>query len=168
MKYSSTERPSRKFDLIGRGMISPFGLATRPRMPAICRTCIMFPRAPEWTIIQIGLVAGKWSSISLATSLVACVQISMSSWRRSSSVIRPFSYWLWTFSALASNVSSVLAFVGGVTTSSIEIVTPERVAQWKPVSFNASSVAATSTFGYRSARSLTIAESCFLSTTRFT
>ena len=34
MKYSSTDRPSRKFDLIGRGMISPFGLATRPRMPA--------------------------------------------------------------------------------------------------------------------------------------
>ena len=36
---------------------------------------------------------------------------------------------------------------GGVTTSSIEIVTPERVAQWKPVLFNASSVAATVTFG---------------------
>ena len=34
MKYSSTDRPSRKFDLIGRGMISPFGLATRPRIPA--------------------------------------------------------------------------------------------------------------------------------------
>ena len=33
MKYSSTDRPSRKFDLIGRGMISPLGLATRPRMP---------------------------------------------------------------------------------------------------------------------------------------
>ncbi|SKF62310.1 Uncharacterised protein [Mycobacteroides abscessus subsp. abscessus] len=35
MKYSRTERPSRKFDLIGRAMISPFGLATRPRMAAI-------------------------------------------------------------------------------------------------------------------------------------
>jgi hypothetical protein len=51
MKYSSTDSPSRKFDLIGRGMISPFGLATRPRMPAICRICMMFPRAPELAIM---------------------------------------------------------------------------------------------------------------------
>jgi hypothetical protein len=39
-----------EFDLIGRGMISPFGLATRPRIPAICRICIQLPRAPEETI----------------------------------------------------------------------------------------------------------------------
>ena len=32
---------------------------------------------------------------------------------------------------------------GGVTTSSMEIVTPERVAQWKPAALSASSVAAT-------------------------
>ena len=51
MKYSSTDSPSRKFDLIGRGMISPFGLATRPRMPASCRICMMFPRAPEFAIM---------------------------------------------------------------------------------------------------------------------
>ena len=36
---------------------------------------------------------------------------------------------------------------GGVTTSSMEMVTPERVAQWKPVSLRASSVAATCTLG---------------------
>ena len=30
----STDRPSRKLALIGRGMMSPFGLATRPRMAA--------------------------------------------------------------------------------------------------------------------------------------
>ena len=71
MKYSSTDRPSRKLDLIGRGMISPFGLATRPRMPAIWRTCIMFPRAPEWTIMWTGLVGGKLSCMALATSSVA-------------------------------------------------------------------------------------------------
>ncbi len=47
MKYSSTERPSRKLALIGRGMISPRGLATRPRIPASWRICMMFPRAPE-------------------------------------------------------------------------------------------------------------------------
>ena len=51
MKYSSTVRPSRKFALIGRGMISPFGLATRPRIPAIWRICMMFPRAPELAIM---------------------------------------------------------------------------------------------------------------------
>ena len=51
MKYSSTVRPSRKLDLIGRGMISPFGLATSPRMPATWRICIAFPRAPELAIM---------------------------------------------------------------------------------------------------------------------
>ena len=44
--------------------------------------------------MKTGLVFGKSSSIASATSLVAWVQISMSSWRRSSSVIRPRSYWL--------------------------------------------------------------------------
>src|SRR6266542_1274411 len=40
MKYSTTDRPSRKLDLIGRGMVSPLGLETSPRMPAICLTVI--------------------------------------------------------------------------------------------------------------------------------
>src|SRR5437763_237358 len=66
MKNSSTDRPSRKLALIGRGMISPLGLATRPRMPAICRICIMFPRAPEPTIMWTGLYFGKLASISRA------------------------------------------------------------------------------------------------------
>jgi hypothetical protein len=79
MKYSSTDSPSRKLDVIGRGMVSPFGLETRPRMPAICRTCMMLPRAPELTIIHTELVVGKAASMSSATSAVACVQISMSS-----------------------------------------------------------------------------------------
>ena len=48
-------------------------------------------------------------------------------------------------------------------TSSMAMVTPARVAQWKPFSFSASSDAATWTFGYFSARSLTIAPSAFLS-----
>ena len=39
------------------------------------------------------------------------------------------------------------AFSGGVTTSPMETVTPERVAQWKPAAFSASRVAATCTFG---------------------
>jgi hypothetical protein len=147
MKYSSTDRPSRKLALIGRGMISPFGLATRPRMPAIWRTCIQLPRAPEWTIMKTGLVRGNASSIDLATSLVASVQMLISSWRRSSSVMSPRSYWLCTFSARASWRSRISCLACGVTTSSIEIVTPDRVAQWKPAALRASSVAATWTFG---------------------
>ena len=79
MKYSSTERPSRKFALIGRGMMSPFGLATRPRMAATWRICIMFPEAPELTIMKIGLVLSKLDSISAATLLEASVQISIRS-----------------------------------------------------------------------------------------
>jgi hypothetical protein len=38
-------------------------------------------------------------------------------------------------------------FAFGVTTSSMEIVTPERVAQWNPAAFRASRVAATATLG---------------------
>ena len=59
------------------------------------------------------------------------------------------------------------ALAVGVATSEMAIVTPERVAQRKPASFSASRLAATSTFGYRSARSLTMTDSRFLSTTPF-
>ncbi len=57
------------------------------------------------------------------------------------------------------------ALFGGVVMSRVATVTPERVAQWKPASLMRSSAAATSTLGYRSARSLTIAESLPLSAT---
>ena len=92
MKYSRTDSPSRKLDLIGRGMISPRGLATRPRMPAIWRTCMMFPRAPEPTIMSMGLktIEPRVFSMARRTSSVALVQISTSFWRRSSSVMMPF------------------------------------------------------------------------------
>ena len=145
MKYSSTDRPSRKFDLIGRGMVSPLGLATRPRMPAICRSWFMLPRAPELTIWAIGLVGGKLSFMADMTSSVVLVQISMSSLLNSSrsSVPRSRLFCLVFSSASASRSSSPLD--AGVTTSAIEMVAPERVAQWKPRSFSASSTAATST-----------------------
>src|SRR5213078_2300274 len=64
MKYSSIARPSRKLLLIGRGMKSPRGLVTRPRMPAIWRICSTLPRAPEFTIISIGLK--RFSDMTLA------------------------------------------------------------------------------------------------------
>src|SRR5437773_1398768 len=52
MKYSSTLIPSRRLLRIGRSMIRPDGSAIRPRMPASWCTCVTFPRAPEWVIIQ--------------------------------------------------------------------------------------------------------------------
>ena len=55
MKYSSTLKPSRKFERIGRSMISPVGLAIRPRMPASWRICWAEPRAPESAIMKIEL-----------------------------------------------------------------------------------------------------------------
>ena len=51
MKYSRTVRPSMKFALIGRSMISPFGLAMSPRMPASWRIWLNDPRAPELAIM---------------------------------------------------------------------------------------------------------------------
>ena len=58
MKYSSTVRPSRNEDLIGRGMNSPFGLVTRPFMPASVRVWVKLPVAPDVTIVMIGLSGG--------------------------------------------------------------------------------------------------------------
>ena len=80
MKYSSIARPSRYEDLIGRGMMSPRGLATKPLIAAIWRTCIMLPRAPDPTIMSMGLNMTDLSSRSrdARTSSVAEVQISTS------------------------------------------------------------------------------------------
>ena len=103
MKYSSIDRPSRKFDLIGRGIMSPRGLATRPRMPAIWRICIMFPRAPEPHhhvdgVERVGL-RGLLHRAGAGPRSVASVQISTSFWRRSPSVMMPRRNWFSTFSA---------------------------------------------------------------------
>ena len=70
-------------------------------MPAIWRTCIMFPRAPDLTIMSIGLdwSASRASTIRAVTSEVAEFQISTSFWRRSPSVMMPRRNWASTFSA---------------------------------------------------------------------
>ena len=67
------------------------------------------------------------SCMAFVTWLVASVQISISCWRRSSSVMMPRSYWLSTLAASPSNFSSRPALAGGVVTSAIEMVRPERV-----------------------------------------
>jgi hypothetical protein len=44
-------RPSLKFEMIGASMISPDGLAIRPRIAASCFIWAGEPRAPEWLIM---------------------------------------------------------------------------------------------------------------------
>ena len=89
---------------MGRGIISPRGFDTRPFMPAIWRTCCGLPRAPESTIMSSGLNGMAWrvSSMALPTSELADVQISISFWRRSSSVMMPRLNWVSAFWASAS------------------------------------------------------------------
>ena len=60
-----------KLALIGRSMISPFGFAIRPRIPASWRICLNDPRAPELAIMKIGFSSSRLSSIACATSSVA-------------------------------------------------------------------------------------------------
>ncbi len=92
MKYSSTVRPSMKLALIGRSMISPFGLAMRPRMPASWRICENEPRAPELAIMKMGLSSSRCSFSAAATSLVARSHSAVTASWRSSWLISPFSY----------------------------------------------------------------------------
>ena len=58
--------------MIGCSMISPDGLAIRPRMPASCFIWAGLPRAPEWLIIHTALVGrpGFWLEISFI--IAAC------------------------------------------------------------------------------------------------
>ena len=81
-----------KLALIGRSMISPFGLAMRPRMPASWRIWLKDPRAPELAIMKMVFVWWRLSFIASATSSVASVHSATTRSFRSSSVIRPRSY----------------------------------------------------------------------------
>ena len=81
-----------KLAWIGRSMISPFGLAIRPRIPASWRICLNDPRAPELAIMKIGFSLWRFASMASATASVASVQMSMIDSLRSSSVMRPRSY----------------------------------------------------------------------------
>ena len=156
--------------MIGRGIISPRGLATRPRIPAICLTCIMFPRAPDPTIMSIGLKDSSCSpfSISFFTSSVASDQISTSFCLLSPSVMIPLLNCFSTFSASASCFSKISFFVAGVLTSSTETVTPDFIAQWKQRSLRASRLVATVAFSNSRASCSTIPPISLLVTLVFT
>ncbi len=117
-----------KFALIGRSMISPFGLATRPRIAASWRICVNEPRAPELAIMKIGFSSRRFFSIAAATASVASVQIVvMISWR-SSSVMRPRSYCCSTRCTRSSCSPRIASFSGGTTMSFFDTVTPAWVA----------------------------------------
>ena len=81
------------------------------------------------------------------TLSVASVQISISSWRRSSSVTNPLRNCDWTLSARASYSARISALFSGVLTSSSPIVRPALVANRNPRSLIASRVVATSVRG---------------------
>ena len=108
-----------------------------------------FPRAPDPTIMSIGLNFSACSSSCIAsrTRSVASVQISISFWRRSSSVMTPRSNCCSTLSASASNRSSNGLFSAGVRTSEIEIVRPAWVEYAKPRSLRLSRLSATTALG---------------------
>ncbi len=76
-------------------MISPFGLAISPRIPASWRICLNDPRAPELAIMKIGLRWSRLSCIACPTSSVAAVHFSTTASWRSSGEISPESYWSW-------------------------------------------------------------------------
>ena len=87
IKYSITDKPSLKLDIIGLSIISPppiidfLGLAIRPLIPANCLIWSPLPLAPESAIIYTELKPSSSDFnpliISDATSLVAFVQISI-------------------------------------------------------------------------------------------
>ena len=131
MKYSSTDRPSMKLDLIGRSMISPFGFAMRPRIPASWRICLNDPRAPELAIMYTGFSSSRLRFIASPTSSVALFQSDTTCSWRSSSVMRPRSYERCALPTCSSYPVRICSLSGGIWMSFFEIVTPDagRVAE---------------------------------------
>ena len=118
-------------------------------MPAIWRICMGFARAPERTIMSMGLKgwAARSSSSWCWIMAVASFQISTSFWRRSPSVMTPFRNCSSTFSACFSWSSRILRLSPGVRTSSTETVRPDLVAKRKQRFLRPSRVWATITLG---------------------
>ena len=134
LKYSSTLKPSLKLEMIGVSMISPEGLAMRPRMPANCRIWATEPRAPEWAIMYTeftgrpGAVAEIPSIISSATWSVQWDQASTTLLYFSPRVIRPSRYCC-SYSLTFCSVSLTrISLVWGTTRSSLPNDRPARQA----------------------------------------
>ena len=144
LKYWVTDRPSRKFEVMGVSMISPDGLAISPRIPASWRIWSWLPRDPEWIIMKIGLTEVLRSSrpvlgsltisqeisfiISEATSLVALVQTSTTLLYFSVRVMIPSPYWTSMLSTSFWAASNRGALREGMVRSLTPMETPARVA----------------------------------------
>ena len=143
--YSVTVSPSRKLVLIGKSMISPWGSAINPRIPTSCRTWEMFPRAPEKAIMYTefsGSVARKFLTTSSLRSSEVLFQVSITFWKRSTSVISPLVYFCSVIRISSSAASSSCRLIGGTCRSSTLIETPALVANRKPKSFSLSAICA--------------------------
>ena len=57
LKYSNTDKPSLKFDIIGVSIISPEGLAIKPLIAANCFIWAVEPLAPESAIINTEFIS---------------------------------------------------------------------------------------------------------------
>ncbi len=102
--------------------------------------------------IGLNLVAVSSFCMALVTSVVAAVQISISFCLRSPSVMMPRRNCFSTLSASTSCRSRISYLSAGVDTSSMEIVSPERIAQLKQSSLIASSELAATALGNSTAR----------------
>ncbi len=116
--------------MIGVSMISPDGLAIRPRMPASWRIWSCEPRAPEFAIMKIELI---WASPPFGFFLTAEISAIMSSeiflvhFDQASTtllyfspwVIRPSLYCCSNSLASARVSSTVFHFEAGTTMSSL-------------------------------------------------
>ena len=144
VKYCNTESPSRKLEVMGVSMISPEGLAMRPRMPASWRIWSWLPRDPELDIMKMELKLRLLSSrsvfsslrisceisriISRETSLVTLVQTSTTLLYFSVRVMMPSRYWRSMSSTSACAFSSKCTLVVGICRSLTPMVTPAWVA----------------------------------------
>ena len=144
MKYSNTDRPSRNEERIGRGICWPLELATTPFMPASERTWIQLPAAPACTRVETGLSFGYAAGMASSISLVAASQIFTrsslrSAWREVAALVGLLD----AFRLRSRAGRRISSFSGGMMTSPMATVMPERVAQWKPASLSRSRVCAT-------------------------
>ena len=122
MKYSSTSRPSRKFDLIGSSIVRPDVSAISPRIPASCLICWLEPRAPESAIMKMLLYLSSPEISALVSSASVLNHVSTTSLYLSSSVMKPRLKFLVIFSTVSSASAIICCFCAGTVISEIETV----------------------------------------------
>ena len=129
MKYSSARNPSRKLDLIGRGMIRPAGSAINPLIPASCAIGVNPPFVAPDNAITLRFPTGSSPSLtSCSNSLRAACHIWIVRSFCSCSVSKPRWY---CFSKPATSSSlrlMIVVFAFGTVISATAMVVPDLVA----------------------------------------